>query len=60
LFRSMVKPNSSPPQLDKFVKLVREKKNVDKNVLKLIDSTILTAEEQLGVLKRLLRDKINS
>lgn len=48
---------TSLPQLDKFIKLLGEKKNVEKDVLKLIDKTILTAERQLTML-RLRKDKM--
>ena len=54
----MVKLDSKLPQLDKLITLLREKKNVEKDVIKFIDSTILVAEKQLKTLKKLRKDKM--
>jgi len=54
----VVKLDLKLPQLDKFVTLLREKKDIEKDLLKVVDKTILTAEKQLKMLKKIRKDKI--
>ena len=55
VFSTQNTPRSNS-SVKKFVKIVREKKNVEKDALKLIDKAIVSATVQMKQLKRMKKD----